>query len=227
MKKYEYYYMARYVDKENQWVIQLGEKVFKDSLLDGFLAELGERGWELVNVSTFIGSNLKNYGLIPLNLNTSFTQVFTNMEVYYFKREKIEEDTDQNLLEAKKLVASYLDGTAPEKFLKTYSSTSFSREKTLEKIKETFSDMKNMEIIENNIIFTLVKNTFVEKGVFKKTQEAIVEHYRLELDISDLKNITYKLKKKVFDQYAIHKTNTVSYESFNIEELQQIINEYN
>jgi len=101
MKKFEFLTISSYI-KDGNWIIVYEGYAFnKYKYQDALLCELGNQGWELITVSTSTatdvgsGINLDGYG------GSTGSDVFTNEEMFYFKREVNDNSKTFKLFEKK------------------------------------------------------------------------------------------------------------------------------
>lgn len=95
MKTWSYYELHVYAEKESWYFNLLDEKCTID-MLDDALNYLGDKGWECIGVTSHIGTDFTNVGIIPIYVENIRTDVGTYLLKYLFKRERDEAQISTN-----------------------------------------------------------------------------------------------------------------------------------
>jgi hypothetical protein len=188
MKRYEYLTLYAFLDKKDTWRINyLGTNFDAFEYQNAIFNILGERGWELVGSSTFIGSETKNMALLPVRADTVTALTYTSGESFYFKREVT---GAQN--------AAFFDTSASHGMLDTLRDMTDENEKKAAaamhryersenfhtKILEHFRQNKNYETTDEDgmfVLFRTIERTVTE-GFLKKTQKQEKIDIKIMLD---------------------------------------------
>lgn len=196
MKKFEYYTLYCYVNKNNEWVIDyLGEELSYSEFFNPILHKLGIEGWELVSNSTSISGNVVNRALIPITVEGDVGISNTTAENFYFKREIKENIEIRNPIFKKSL-----------DYLEDIENTILNEEKAFSVFKENFEKVfednyfEKIESEKENIDYTYFKTVtenITKKKMFGNNEEKEqISHYKIEAVFDSNENVKISILKK-------------------------------
>jgi hypothetical protein len=76
--KWEYTILSTGMNSENNWIVIYNGETYQYNQLNNILNDLGSRGWELISITTNVGSVKPRFATVALT--------FTSGEDYFFKR---------------------------------------------------------------------------------------------------------------------------------------------
>ena len=189
MIKFEYLLISKYINGNNQWVLNYLGKELSTDYLPALFCELGFNGWEMITTSTYIQGDVVNRAIIPIYASTDVGISNTSAEVFYFKRILQDElDYSENFKERIKVIKQ-ISGNYYGVNSKDVNSLNI-KMKNIEK--EFALELDTIKkLLENNIInqseyqnrINQIKNDFnIKKEEFtQKVEETIVSNKPINL----------------------------------------------